>query len=60
MGHYEGGYEAHYAEQRELRLEVGRKDIKKRLQKIADAMRELGMTGAGVIEEAIEHIKGVK
>jgi hypothetical protein len=58
MGHYDDAYENHYAEARRVELEHGRHTIEGRLNKIAGAMRTLGMQGASVVEEAIEHIKG--
>jgi hypothetical protein len=58
MGHYDSCREAYDDELRRDRLRVGRKDITTRLQKIANALRTLDLQGAGVIEEAIEHLKG--
>jgi hypothetical protein len=58
MGHYDDQREARYAEARKAELAYGRKSIEARLKKVADAMRTLGVQGASVVEEAIEHIRG--
>lgn len=58
MGHYDSCYEDRYEEARKEELKFGRRTIEGRLKKIAGAMRVLGIQGASVIEEAIEHIRG--
>lgn len=57
MGHYDDAYDDYFAEARRKELEWGRRTIEGRLKKIADAMRTLGIGGASVVEEAIEHIR---
>lgn len=57
MGHYDSCYEDRYEEARREELAHGRRTIKARLTKLANAMRALGMQGASVLEEAIEHIE---
>ena len=60
MGHYDSQREEHDAEQKRAYLKRNRPTIELRLQLLAGALRTLGLNGAGIIEEAIEHLRESK
>lgn len=55
--HYDKQREARDDKEREENLALSRPTIVPRLRELTRAMRTVGLIGAGLIEEAIEHLE---